>query len=54
MTVIISANSTEGVFNPFSVLNLFDGYKFSNYWFQTGTPTFLVELLKKANMIYVH
>ena len=25
----------EGVFNPFSVLNVFDGYKFSNYWFQT-------------------
>ena len=23
---------TEGVFNPFSVLNVFDGYKFSNYW----------------------
>lgn len=39
---------TEGVFNPFSVLNVFDGYKFSNYWFQTGTPTFLVELLKKS------
>lgn len=37
-----------GVFNPFSVLNVFDGYKFSNYWFQTGTPTFLVELLKKS------
>lgn len=39
----------EGVFNPFSVLNVFDGYKFSNYWFQTGTPTFLVELLKKSD-----
>ena len=38
----------EGVFNPFSVLNVFDGYKFSNYWFRTGTPTFLVELLKKS------
>ena len=38
----------EGVFNPFSVLNVFDRYKFSNYWFQTGTPTFLVELLKKS------
>ena len=38
----------EGVFNPFSVLNVFDGYKFSNYWFQTGTPTFLVELLKES------
>lgn len=39
---------SEGVFNPFSVLNVFDGYKFSNYWFQTGTPTFLVELLKES------
>lgn len=40
---------SEGLFNPFSVLNVFDGYKFSNYWFQTGTPTFLVELLKKSD-----
>jgi len=39
---------TEGVFNPFSVLNVFDGYKFSNYWFQTGTPSFLVEILQKT------
>ena len=38
----------EGVFNPFSVLNSFDGCKFDSYWFQTGTPTFLVELLKKS------
>ncbi len=40
MTVIIFCEFAEGVFNPFSVLNVFDGYKFSNYWFQTGTPTF--------------
>ncbi|MEG0647829.1 MAG: ATP-binding protein [Bacteroides sp.] len=39
----------EGMFNPFSVLNVFDGFKFSNYWFQTGTPTFLVEMLQKSN-----
>lgn len=39
----------EGMFNPFSVLNVFDGYKFSNYWFQTGTPTFLVEMLQESN-----
>lgn len=39
----------EGVFNPFSVLNSFDGCKFDSYWFQTGTPTFLVELLQKVN-----
>lgn len=37
-----------GVFNPFSVLNSFDKREFGSYWFQTGTPTFLVDLLKKS------
>lgn len=35
-----------GVFNPFSVLNALKAKVFDNFWFQTGTPTFLVELLK--------
>lgn len=39
----------EKVFNPFSVLNVFDGYQFNHYWFQTGTPTYLVELLKESD-----
>lgn len=39
----------EGVYNPFSVLNAFFKKEFGNYWFQTGTPTFLVNLLKKAD-----
>lgn len=39
----------EGVFNPFSVLSSFSKKEFGNYWFQTGTPTFLVELLKKSD-----
>ena len=39
----------EGVFNPFSVLNVLVKQDFSNYWFQTGTPTFLIQLLKKSN-----
>ena len=37
----------EGVFNPFSTLSALDKREFGDYWFQTGTPTFLVELLKK-------
>jgi hypothetical protein len=37
------------VFNPFSTLNLLDAKVFRDYWFQTGTPTFLVELLKEAD-----
>ena len=40
---------SEGVFNPFSVLNAFDKLEFGNYWFQTGTPTFLVKSLQKAD-----
>jgi hypothetical protein len=41
--------NAEGVYNPFSTLSLFQTLKFSNHWFQTGTPTFLVELLKKSD-----
>lgn len=41
--------SAEGVFNPFSLLNVFDSCKFDNYWFQTGTPTYLVDLLKQSD-----
>ena len=39
--------NTEGVYNPFSVLNTLLKGSFGTYWFETGTPTFLVELLKK-------
>ena len=38
----------EGGFNPFSTLNALEKREFGDYWFQTGTPTFLVELLKKS------
>jgi hypothetical protein len=38
-----------GVYNPFSTLNLLDALEFRDYWFQTGTPTFLVELLKQTD-----
>lgn len=41
--------STTGLFNPFSVLNCLRTRRFNNFWFQTGTPTFLVELLKKSD-----
>ena len=32
-------------FNPFSILNCFSKNDFQNYWFSTGTPTYLVRLL---------
>ena len=37
------------IYNPFSVLNVFADKAFRNYWFQTGTPTFLVEEIKRNN-----
>ena len=42
-------HNMEGLYNPFSVLNALDSAEFGSYWFSTGTPTFLVELLKKTD-----
>ena len=39
----------EGVFNPFSVLNACKAKVLDNFWFQTGTPTYLVDLLKQSD-----
>ena len=39
--------SKEGIYNPFSVLNTFSSLEFGSYWFETGTPTYLVELLRR-------
>ena len=36
-----------GIYNPFSLLNTFSKMKFGSYWFETGTPSYLVELLKR-------
>ncbi len=38
-----------GVYNPFSLLNTFSKMKFGSYWFETGTPSFLVKYLKEGN-----
>jgi hypothetical protein len=43
------APASEGMFNPFSVLNALFFGEFDNYWFHTGTPTFLANLLKESN-----
>ena len=40
---------SEGVFNPFSVLNACKSKTLSNFWFQTGTPTYLVEQLQQSD-----
>ena len=38
----------EGIYNPFSVLNTLDSRVFRDYWFETGTPSFLIHQLKKT------
>ena len=38
----------EGIYNPFSVLNTLRSQVFRDYWFETGTPSFLVYQLKKT------
>jgi hypothetical protein len=37
----------EKVYNPFDILMLFDKKIFRPYWFETGTPTFLIKLFKQ-------
>ncbi|MBQ9282934.1 MAG: ATP-binding protein [Treponema sp.] len=39
----------EDVYNPFSLINAFAKQRFGNYWFETGTPTFLVKKLNEIN-----
>ena len=41
--------NTEGIYNPFSVVNALDEKKFKNYWFETGTPTMLVQVMKACS-----
>ena len=38
-----------GVFNPFSLLSTLSKQKFGRYWFETGTPSYLVEVMKQDN-----
>ena len=40
-----------GLYNPYSILNALFDSRFDNYWFATGTPTFLLELLQKNNIL---
>jgi len=40
----------EPVYNPFDILLFIDGdFAFRNYWFKTGTPTFLIKLIQQHN-----
>ena len=42
-----SRNSAD-IYNPFSLLNALDQQEFRDYWYETGTPTFVVKALKRG------
>ncbi|MDD5992815.1 MAG: AAA family ATPase [Prevotellaceae bacterium] len=39
------------IFNPFSLLNAFARNRIDNFWFASGTPTYLIEMLRKFNVV---
>jgi hypothetical protein len=45
-----SFDGKNHLYNPFSTLNFFDDATFKNYWFESGSPSFLVEYIKKHDL----
>ena len=43
-------HGSEDIYNPFSLIKCLDAREFGSYWFETGTPTFLLERLRKHPM----
>lgn len=39
------------IYNPFSLFNAFNDGKFNSYWFGSGTPTYLIEMLNKFGVL---
>lgn len=39
----------EGVYNPFSLFNALQDKKFNDYWFESGTPSFLISPIKNTS-----
>ena len=43
------SENCEDIYNPFSLFNAFAQKKYANFWFSTGTPTFLINILQQSN-----
>jgi hypothetical protein len=43
------AENTEGIYNPYSLLRTFEECRLRNFWFETGTPTFLARMIKTVD-----
>lgn len=46
-----SFDGNTKLYNPFSILSLFSNLEFDNYWFSSGTPTFLIDLIKEKKQL---
>ncbi|MEM7538754.1 MAG: AAA family ATPase [Chloroflexota bacterium] len=44
------ASNAENVYNPFSTMQLFHNRQFKDYWFKSGTPTFLIKLIQAGGL----
>ena len=44
-------HDVEGVYNPFCLLKCFSGKDFGSYWFESGTPSFLVKTLQNQPLV---
>jgi hypothetical protein len=47
---IFDTKMTEKLYNPFSILNFFSKLDFQNFWYASGTPTFLTKLVKEEQI----
>jgi len=43
------SDNVQGIYNPFSVMSMFYSGTLGSYWFSTGTPTYLVEIMQRFN-----
>ena len=48
-----SKDTNNTVYNPFSTLQFLQKKEYSNYWFQSGSPSFLIKLIKKQQYVTI-
>lgn len=49
-----SWNAQQFLYNPYSLLAYFDFREFKNFWFETGTPSFLLKIMKEQGIVKVN
>ena len=45
---------SSDIYNPYSLLNALSDHRIDSYWFGSGTPTYLIEMLRKYRVIPQH